>query len=47
MFCLFLDDQDHYVMTEEFFYGTFEVAPVGNIPHHYGCKGDVEPHPLK
>ena len=26
---------------------TFEVAPVGGIPHRYGCRDDAEPHPLK
>ena len=34
-------------MTEESFYGTFEVAPVGGIPYRYGCKDDAELHPLK
>ena len=47
MFCRSLDDRDRYVTTEEPFYGTFEVAPVGGIPHHYGCKDDAEPYPLK
>ena len=47
MFGQSLDVRDRYEVTEEFFYGTFEVAPVGGIPHCYCCKDDVEPHPLK
>ena len=47
MFSRSLGVRDRYVAIEEFFYGTFEVAPVGGIPHRYGCKDDAEPHPLK
>ena len=39
--------QARTVAIEEFFYGTFEVAPVGGIPHRYVYKDDAEPHPLK
>ena len=47
MFSRSLDVRDCYAVTGEFFYGTFEVTPVGCIPHPYGCKGDVEPHPFR
>ena len=47
MFSRSLDVQDRYAATEEFFYSTFGVAPVGGIPHCYGFKDDAEPHPLK
>ena len=47
MFGRYLGVRDHCVVTEGLFYGTFEVAPIGGIPHRYECKGDAEPHPLK
>ena len=47
MFDRSLDVRDRYVVTEGLFNGTFEVAPVGGIPRHCGCKDDAEPHPLK
>ena len=47
MFGRSLDVRDRYVVTEGLFYGTFEVAPIGDIPHRYGCKDDAEHHPLK
>ena len=47
MFGRSLGVRDRYVAIGGFFYGTFEVTPVGGIPHCYGCKDDVEPHPLK
>ena len=47
MFGRSLGVRDRYVAIEEFFNGTFEVAPVGGIPHCYGCKDNAEPHPLK
>ena len=47
MFSRPLDVRDHYAAIEGFFYGIFVVAPVGDIPHRYGCKDDAEHHPLK
>ena len=47
MLCRSLDDRDHYVATEGLFYGTFEAAPIGGIPHRYEYKDDAAPHLLK